>query len=179
MATNLPRSYKDITSVIFSDADGANEVSLTLENGDINITWPDTHEHVADRGGYGNIIDGNVQPMTVTMSVQVKEFTGSAGVLDAVTCTASGWDFDVMDTSSGDYSGLTLASGTDTLAAVDTSVGVFQMRAVVTDPGDGSTQTLYFANCRCSPSFTEGMPSNFTLNITSYMSAPAFMSNIA
>lgn len=176
MATNNPRSLKD-AQVILSDTDGANELELTLENGDLTYTLPDTHEHVPDRGAPGSLIDGTFEPVSFSMTVQVKELTGSAGVQDVVTRTASTWDFSLMDTSAGDYSALTLASGEDTIASA--SIDVFQMRVKLTDPGDGATETMYFPNCTGSVQFQEGMPSNFTINGVSYVTASAFMSNIA
>jgi hypothetical protein len=175
MATNNPRSLKD-AQVILTDSDGTNELELTLENGDLSYTLPDTHEHVPDRGAPGSLIDGQFEAVSFSMTVQVKELTGSAGVQDVVTCTASGWDFSTMDTSSGDYTALTLGTG-DTIASA--SVNVFQMRVTLTDPGDDSSETVYFPNCTGSVQFNEGMPSNFTINGVSYVTASAFMSNIA
>ena len=103
----------------------------------------------------------------------MKEMTGSVGLQDVVTCTASGWDFSVNNATG--YS-LTLNSG-DTIAAA--SVGVFQMEFDLVDPGDASTEQLTFVNCRGSVQFAEGMPSKFTITGVCYMTVDRFMSSIA
>lgn len=178
MATNVVKSLKD-ASIVLSDYQGGTEkITLTLEDGDLSFTLPDTHEHVADRGQPGSIIDGAFQPIDWSMTLQLKAITGSVEPIDVFTCTASGWTFSLMDTTgAGDYTGLTLTGGADTLASA--GVDVFQMVVTLTDPGDASTEILYFANCTASVSVTEGMPSKISVSGKCYMTPGAFMSNIA
>lgn len=180
MATAIPRSLKDAV-ITLADVDGGagDTLELTCEDGDFSYTLPDTHEHVSDRGAPGNLIDGTFEPISFSMTVQMKEATGSAGIQDVVTCTASGWDFSALGTVSGGGldSAITVTAGTDTISA--SGVNVFQMKVVLTDPGDASTETLYFINCRGSVTFQEGMPNKFSITGVSYMTPSAFMSNIA
>lgn len=177
MATSIPKSLKD-AEILLADADGGagDTLTLSLEDGDFSFTLPDTHQHVSDRGAPGNLIDGPFEPITFSMTLQIKGITGTDEPADVFTCTASGWDFSVMDTSSGDFSALTLTAGTDTIAA--SAVNVFQMKVTITDPGDASTEVLYFANCTASVSVQEGMPNKMSVSGTCYMTARAFMSNI-
>ena len=169
-----PVTLKDVDSIILTDTDGTNELTLTLEDGDLSYTLPDLHQHVADRGAPGTIIDAPFEPIPFSMTVQVKEFTGSAGVQDVITCTASGWTFTEVTTGSGDYNGKS-----SDLSDVDSNVGVFQMRAQITNPFDSVQTTLYFLDCRASIQFQEGMPNKFTITGVSYTTVSSFMSNIA
>lgn len=169
-----PITLKNVDSIILTDEDGAAELTLTLEDGDFTYTLPDLHEHVADRGAPGTLIDGVFAGIPFSMTVQVKELTGSAGIQDVISCTASGWDFGLANVSSGDYAALTNADGLQ-----DTAVGVFQMRVQTTNPFDAVQTTLYFLDCRASIQFAEGMPSKFTISGMSYQTVSTFMGNIA
>lgn len=176
--SNVPKSMKDAVIVLSDYQGGTEKITVTCEDGDFSYTLPDTAEHVPDRGAPGSLIDGAFEPITWSMTVQMKEMTGSVGIQDVVTCTAGGaWNFSLMDDSTGDYSALTLTAGTDTLASA--SAPVFQMVVTITDPADSGTETLYFANCTAQVSFQEGMPNRFTISGRSFMTASAFMSSIA
>ena len=84
--SNIPKSLKD-AEVVLSDYQGGTEsLTLTLEDGDLSYTLPDTAEHILDRGAPGNLIDGNFQPITFSMTVQAKDMSGTAEVQD---CRAS------------------------------------------------------------------------------------------
>jgi len=174
MATNIPKSMKD-AQITLCDTDRSNTLVLTLEDGDFTYTIPDTHQHVADRGAPGSIIDGAFEPITFSFTVQVKEITGSVSLQDIVTGQASGWDFSVMDDTG--YTSVSLTAGTDTIAT--SAYDVFQMEVQYTDPGDDATETVTFANCTGQVQFTEGMPNKIAVSGSCYMTASALQSNIA
>jgi len=178
MATSSLRTTKDITSVIVTDSDGTNEVELTAEQGNITIDLPETSGHATDRGGPGHLHPTEFVPITWSMTLNIQAWTGSSSPLEAFARTASGWDYGLCDTGSGDYSGLTLTAGTDTISNRG-NVNLFQMRILITDPGDASTETLYLVNCTASSNFGEGFPSTLSVSGTSYMTTEAFLDNIA
>jgi hypothetical protein len=171
MAT--PRSLKNAT-VTLTDNDGTNTAVLDLENGDLSFSVPNPVEHVADRGALASLIEGIDQWVTGSMTVQVQSLTAATSLNEIVNGTATSWDFGIVDTASGTYTGFT-----STLASVASAVKVFQMSVALADPAGGSTETLYFLNCVGRLDFSEGMPSNFTLTFDSYQTDSDFYANIA
>jgi hypothetical protein len=163
-------SLKNAT-IVLTDTNGANTLTLVAEDGNFSFTLPNPHEHVLDRGAPGSIIDGVFEPITWTMDVQVREYSGSTGILDVVTGVASGWTFTKVTTSSGSYNAKTAS-----LSA--TAVDVFQMKVTVVEPFGPSTENMYFFDNIATISFAEGMPNKWTLSGTSYMTTAAFMANI-
>ena len=163
-------SLKNAT-IVLTDTNGGNALTLVAEDGDLSFTLPNPHEHVLDRGAPGSIIDGVFDPITFSMTAQVREYSGSTGILDVITGVAAGWAFTKVTTASGAYNGKTAS-----LSA--TAVKVFQMKVTIVEPFGPSTENLYFFDCIADISFAEGMPNKWTVNGTSYLTTAAFMANI-
>lgn len=170
---SVPITKKDVTEVKLTDKDGTNFKTLDLENGDLQFTLPKPHEHAMDRGRAGVILDADFAPIKFSLSGHVVAVSGTDEVADVVTCTAAGWDFDKVDTASGDYTGKTAD-----LQDVSSDVGVWQMKVTITHPNTGATEVLYFIDCVATYDFSEGIPSKWSLSSQSYQKASTFMANI-
>jgi len=170
MAT--PISLKD-GAIVLTDNDGANTLTLGLEDGNLSFTLPRPHEHSPDRGAAGVIIDGAFEPIPFSMTLDVVTLLGSAGVAEVVLRTESTWDFGKLDTAAGSYSGKTA-----TLQDVSSDVGVFQMVVTYTNPTSAAVENLYFFDCVATYDFSEGLPSKTTISGVSYQTAQNFLANI-
>lgn len=168
----VPFSLKDAVVTITDDSGGAHALTVSLEDGDLSISFPNTTAHQMDRGDPGALYDGPFEPITWSMSAVATEFTGGATLLEAVQGQATSWTYGPVVTGSGDYNGFT-----SDLQDAPATEPVFQMKVVYTNAGTGTVETLYLLDNTASVQFAEGMPNKFTLNGTSYMKVSSFHAN--
>lgn len=172
---NIPRTLKNAT-VLISDTNGTGNVTLTAEDGDITITFPRRHEHVPDRGDIGTLVDSSVEPITYSMTVQMREWTTSlTSIAEAVLGQKSGWVYTKVTVGSGTYNGKTA-----TLSDAAATVKLFQCRITFTNPASGGTDEIIYLldSVPTSLRFSEGMPNKFTLEAESFQTTANFFTNV-
>ena len=157
--SSLPKTRRDGVITLKDGTGVAVELEIAYEEGNLTFDTPKAAQTVIrDRGTISTVRKGDDEPTASgSFSAFFRQFTDGSeagSILDFINQT-------------GNYSSNTSTGSTGTpfveFYCIDI---VYQVDA--TSLGDDAATSATLSKCVCTASFTEGDPSSFTINFTSY-----------